>query len=327
MGLFAAVLIAYVTVNRAVEIWRLVKKAAPPLWGAVVTSRIVAVPLGLEPPYATPKSESGIAVVSGILAAAVTQVGALCLNEKSKDYLDFGSTGIWFYEFGNLLLLGMVSGMLRATKLNKHGVRFRSYDSGTRCYCIFAVLWIIVGGMITVPWIAYAGHLPTQTPKVTLKAIDAEEYEFESDDFKGMKGVSFKTIIKPSTFDGGVIPDILKMKLRFAKSINSAWRVSNNEILVERETLDAAQGKPIWVKLDSTEARVVLNGDYWNGKTDECTVVVRSLRPNESVRLTFKMMARERSNGFNPAALRSSLNNLTEAVTITAMVPASIAAR
>jgi hypothetical protein len=264
--------------------------------------------------YPTADSESGIGLVTGILVAAVTQIGALMLNDKSRAYLSPTSPGLWFYEVGNLLLLGMLSGILRATKLNRYGNAVGSYDLGTRRFVHFAIVWIIAGAMLVVPAAGFMGDFPTHQVKLSLR--DPNAYVFTLAPYAGQEGLSFVVVLQPADFENSV-PANLFVKLVETAAFNREWRVAN---LVKTEVLS---GDGSWQPTPTSEGPAMIETDeYASGASREVTFLASHLLPTQSVRMTFRLMPRS-SNGSTAAARDAALNVLkTERpITVTAMVP------
>jgi len=279
--------------------------------------------LAFEAPYPTTQSETGIAIGVALLGVAISQVGALFYEERGREYLAIPSRGFFYYEGGNLLVLGVISGMLRATKLNKSGVPFRTFNGGTRAFLLWVGGWVLLVGMILIPIAGYAGEFPTHSPPTHLEVTETGPYDFKLRPFKGLYGLEFKTIIDPSSFPGGKVPESLNLKLVFAGDLNADWRLSNSEIVAEIRNVS----RDVWVKRVGVAPTSVYNEKYWNGGGKEVIVMCPALNPDQPVRLTFRMIARRRENGLKPALRNAALSKLKESITILASVPLGLASK
>ena len=282
--------------------------------------------LGCDLPEADETSESGIGITTGILTAGVTLIGALMLDEKSKDYLLPESSGLAFYEVGNLLLLGMLSGVLRSTKTNAKGT-VRSYDMGTRKFVYWAMVWIIGGGMIAVPALGYYGKFPTHNKKITLPIQNPEIYVFKDEPYAGQNGLSFKVVIQPSDFNDEVLPEKLLLKITTTAKFNHDWIITN---LATDEILS---GSGSWQEVPDPlvsseqptvgpEIAMIRSDRYASGDSREVKLLETNLLPTQSTRVTFRLAPRS-SKGITAAASAAALNTLkTEhPITVIASVP------
>jgi hypothetical protein len=308
-GLPVALAIAALLVGRIEAVPGIARKSG--IWLAY----LLQLPLGRDS-YQTPESDSGIAIIVAILAAAVTQLGALFLNDKGHEYLHWGSSGLWFYEAGNLLLLGMVSGVLRATKLNRHGIAVGKYDMGTRIFAYFSIAWIIVGGMVVVPVVGHMGEFPTHEKKVDLPVREARPYVFQLKGYAGLEGLEHVEEVQPGDF-GGSIPETLRIKLVETAEFNRMWRVAN---LVKTEVLS---GDGNWKPASAEQVPAMIEDDeYASGASREVTFIASHLLPTQSTRMTFRIFPRKPKE-VTAAARAVALNALkTEhPITVTAIVP------
>jgi hypothetical protein len=288
--------------------------------------------LGHDLPEADETSESGIGITTGILTAGVTLIGALMLDEKSKDYLLPESSGLAFYEVGNLLLLGMLSGVLRSTKTNAKGT-VRSYDMGTRKFVYWAMVWIIGGGMIAVPALGYYGKFPTHNKKITLPIQNPAVYDFKDPPYTGQNGLSFQVVIQPSDFNDEAIPENLFLKVAATDKFNRDWIVTNDatdEILSGSGSWQEVPEPPAGSEQPTVgpETAIIRTDKYASGASREIKFFESHLLPTQSTRVMFRLAPRS-SKGITAAARDAALKVLkTEhPITVTANIPPRPAAK